>query len=84
MKLFKKSKAKKRKSNGLKTLEDCKKYYLKNSEYRYLIVAGREKSRIQYTQPLKERVMRLNQISSSTRHFPWKLLICFMNFEREN
>lgn len=44
MKLFKKSKAKKRKSYGLKTLEDCKKYYLENPDYRYVVVAGREKN----------------------------------------
>lgn len=44
MKLFKKYKAKKRKSYGLKTLEDCKKYYLENPDYRYIVVAGREKN----------------------------------------
>lgn len=44
MKLFKKCKAKKRKSYGLKTLEDCKKHYLENLDYRYVVVAGREKN----------------------------------------
>lgn len=44
MKLFKKSKIKKRKFNGLKTLDDCKKYYLENPDYRYVLVVGKEKS----------------------------------------
>lgn len=44
MKLFKKSRTKKRKFNGLRTLDDCKKYYLENPDYRYVLVVGREKS----------------------------------------
>lgn len=44
MKLFKNFRTKKKKFNGLKTLEDCKKYYLENPDYRYVVVAGREKN----------------------------------------
>jgi len=44
MKLFKKSKTNKTRFNGLKTLDDCKKYYLENPDYRYVLVVGKEKS----------------------------------------
>lgn len=44
MKLFKNFKTKKRKINEIKTLDDCKKYYLENPDYRYVLVVGKEKS----------------------------------------
>ena len=44
MNLFKNLKTKRRKINEIKTLDDCKKYYLENPDYRYVVVVGREKS----------------------------------------
>lgn len=80
MKLFKKSKAKKRKSYGLKTLEDCKKYYLENPDYRYVVVAGREKNPYSIHATIKGARDEIESNFKFDAPFPMEVIDLFYEF----
>ena len=80
MKLFKKSKAKKRKSYGLKTLEDCKKYYLENPDYRYVVVAGREKNPYSIHATIKGARDEIESNFKFVAPFPMEVIDLFYEF----
>lgn len=41
--MFKNFRTKKKEIHWIKTLDDCKKYYLENHDYRYVVVVGKQK-----------------------------------------